>query len=170
MARNLLELRSEGAKPKGGSRDDHDQTQTPAQIEGQAVGDHLGSPGRLVGEDPPHPPGLRAQEADRPANRQLAPALNGILFRMRTGCQWEQLPRTFGPKSTVHDWFQRWCAGGVMERIWAVLVQECDELGAVDGQGQSADAALGKARFGGEKGGPQSHRSRENGHPEVAAG
>src|SRR3954469_14771807 len=72
MARNLLELRSEGAKPKGGSRDDHDQTQTPAQIEGQAVGDHLGSPGRLVREDPPHPPGLRAQEADRPANRQLA--------------------------------------------------------------------------------------------------
>ena len=43
--------------------------------------------------------------------------LNGIIFRMRTGCQWEQLPRKFGPRSTVHDWFQRWCAGGVMERI-----------------------------------------------------
>src|SRR5215470_18380766 len=44
-------------------------------------------------------------------------ALNGIIFRMRSGCQWEQLPRKFGAKSTVHDWFQRWCGGGVMERI-----------------------------------------------------
>ena len=26
-------------------------------------------------------------------------ALNGILFRMRSGCQWEQLPRRFGPNS-----------------------------------------------------------------------
>ena len=32
--------------------------------------------------------------------------LNGIIFRMRSGCQWDQLPRKFGPKSTVHDWFQ----------------------------------------------------------------
>jgi len=118
-------------------------------------------------------PLLRQFGPKKPTGRRTAnwrAALNGILFRMRTGCQWEQLPRKFGPKSTVHDWFQRWCAGGVMERIWAVLVPECDELGAVDGQGQSADAALGKARFGGENGGPQSHRSRENGHPEVAAG
>src|SRR6201993_4340150 len=97
-------------------------------------------------------------------------ALNGIIFRMRTGCQWEQLPRKFGPKSTVHDWFQRWCQGGVMERIWAALVRGCDELGGVDWQWQSADAWLGKARFGGEKGGPEPHRSRQDGHQEVGAG
>ncbi len=97
-------------------------------------------------------------------------ALNGIIFRMRTGCQWEQLPRKFGPKSTVHDWFQRWCEGGVMERIWAALVAGCDELGGVDWQWQSADAMLGKARFGGEKDGPEPHGSRQDGHEEVGAG
>ena len=47
----------------------------------------------------------------RHANWRLI--LNGISFRMRSGCQWDQLPRKFGPKSTVHDWFQRWCADGV---------------------------------------------------------
>ena len=93
-------------------------------------------------------------------------ALNGIIFRMRTGCQWEQLPRKFGPKSTVHDWFQRRCEGRVMVRIWAVLVAECDELGAVDWRWQSADAMLGKARFGGEKDGQESHRSRQEGDQE----
>jgi transposase len=33
--------------------------------------------------------------------------LNGIIFRMSSGCQWDQLPERYGPKSTVHDWFQR---------------------------------------------------------------
>ena len=83
----------------------------------------------------------------RPANwRQV---LNGIIVRMRTGCQWDQLPRRFGPKSTVHNWFQRWVEGGVFEKIWAVLVTECDELEGVEWKWQAADGVLGKARLGG---------------------
>ena len=97
-------------------------------------------------------------------------ALNGILFRMRSGCQWEQMPRKFGPKSTVHDWFQRWCQGGIMQRIWEVLLKECAELGAVDWQWQAADGRLGKARFGGKKGGQEPHRSWEKGHQAKRAG
>ena len=69
----------------------------------------------------------------------------------RSGCQWDQLPERYGPKSTVHDWFQRWAAAGIFERIWAILVAECDELGGVQWQWQSADAMLGKARFGGKR-------------------
>src|SRR4029079_15532187 len=92
--------------------------------------------------------------------------LNAILFRMRSGCQWDQLPERFGPKSTVHDWFQRWVEGGIFEKIWAVLVAECDELGGVQWQWQSADAMLGKARFGGEKGGQEPHRPRQEGDQE----
>src|SRR4051812_24117906 len=72
MARNLLELRSERAESKGGSRDDHDPTQASTQTKIQTVGDHLGGPGRLVGEDPPRPLEVLAQEADRAANRELA--------------------------------------------------------------------------------------------------
>lgn len=78
-------------------------------------------------------------------------ALNGIIYRMRSGCQWDQLPRRFGPKSTVHDWFQRWNKNGVMERIWASLVSECEELGGLSWEWQSADGCMGKARFGGIK-------------------
>jgi putative transposase len=97
-------------------------------------------------------------------------ALNGIIFRMRSGCQWEQLPRKFGPKSTVHDWFQRWCQGGIMERIWEELAHECDELGAVDWHWQAADGRLGKARFGGKKGRQKPHRSRQKGLQGKRAG
>lgn len=90
-------------------------------------------------------------------------ALNGILFRLRTGCQWNKLPKEFGDDSSVHRWFQRWNQHGVMKQIWAVLVERCDELGGVDWDWQSADGAMGKARFGGEKDRAQSHGSRETG-------
>jgi putative transposase len=93
--------------------------------------------------------------------------LNGIIFRMRSGCQWDQLPERYGPKSTVHDWFQRWAKGGVFENIWALLVAECAELGGVEWKWQAADGMLGKARFGGEKDGQEPHRSRQEGHQEA---
>ncbi len=72
MARNLLGLRSERARPKGRSRDDQDQTQAPTPIEIQAVGDDLGDPRRPVGADPPDPQEVLAQEANRAADRELA--------------------------------------------------------------------------------------------------
>lgn len=76
-------------------------------------------------------------------------ALNGIIYQMRTGAQWNQLPAQFGDDSGVHRTMQRWIAKGVFERIWAVLIENCDELGGLDWDWQSADASLGKARFGG---------------------
>jgi putative transposase len=77
--------------------------------------------------------------------------LNGIIHRLRSGCQWNRLPEDFGDDSTIHRWFQRWCRNGVMGRIWAAPAAECEELGAVHWQWQSADGRLGKARFGGKK-------------------
>ena len=75
--------------------------------------------------------------------------LDAVIFRLRTGCQWNHLPADLPDDSTVHRTFQRWVRLGVLERIWAVLVAECDALGGVEWEWQAADAALGKARFGG---------------------
>jgi hypothetical protein len=38
---------------------------------------------------------------------------------------------------------------GVLDRIWAALVEECEEFGGVEWEWQAADGAVGKARFGG---------------------
>jgi putative transposase len=76
-------------------------------------------------------------------------ALNGIIYVMRTGGQWNQLPHQFGDDSSVHRTMQRWVTKGVFHRIWAVLIENCDELGGVNWDWQSADGAMGKARFGG---------------------
>ena len=76
-------------------------------------------------------------------------ALNGIIFRMRSGCQWNQLPEEFGDDSSVHRTMQRWIKKGVFKLLWAVLIENCEELGGVDWCWQSADTAMCKARFGG---------------------
>ena len=80
--------------------------------------------------------------------------LDGIIYRMRSGVQWNQLPREFGADSTVHGWFQRFAADGVLQEIWAALVAECDQLGAVGWGWQAADGVLGKSRFEGGARGP----------------
>ena len=88
-------------------------------------------------------------------------ALNGIIFRLRSGCQWNKLPKEFGDDSRIHHWFQVWCRSGVFERIWAALVEECAELDGVDWEWQSADGCMNKARFGGEKNRPESNGQRK---------
>ena len=104
------------------------------------------------------------EELDPPA--QFGPkridqrkALDGILFRMRSGVQWNHLPGEFGDDASVHRTFQRWVRRGVIGRLWAVLVEACDELKGVDWQWQSFDCATGKARHGGIR----SDRTRRTG-------
>lgn len=76
-------------------------------------------------------------------------ALNAILFRLRSGCQWNQLPERFPDDSSVHRAFQRWVRLGLFTRVWTVLVERCDQLGGVNWEWQAADGAMGKARLGG---------------------
>ena len=80
--------------------------------------------------------------------------LDAIIYRMRSGVQWNRLPRSFGADSTVHGWFQRFVADGVLEEIWAAVAAECDRLGAVFWEWQAADGVMGKSRFEGDKRGP----------------
>lgn len=78
-------------------------------------------------------------------------ALDGMIYRMRTGCQWNALPGEFGDDASVHRTMQRWVAKEVFPLIWSILVAECAELGGVDFDWQSADGAMRKARSGGIK-------------------
>lgn len=84
----------------------------------------------------------------------LRKVLDGIIHRMRSGCQWNQMPERFGANSTVHAWFQRLAGDGVLHAMWASLAASCDELGGVGWEWQAADGVMGKSRFEGEARGP----------------
>lgn len=95
-------------------------------------------------------------ELDPPASTgrprtDLRRALDGIIFVLRSGCQWNVLPKEFGDDSSVHRTLQRWIERGVLKAIWGGLIEQCEELGGVNWEWQSADAAMGKARLGGIK-------------------
>jgi len=89
--------------------------------------------------------------------------VDAIIFRVRTGCQWNHIPRVYGDDATIHRTFQHWVELGLFEQIWALLIEECEELGLVDWEWQAADGAMGKARLGGDKIGPNPTDRAKNG-------
>lgn len=74
--------------------------------------------------------------------------VDGLIWLARTGAQWSQLPRQFGPKSTVHERFTEWMTTGVLERAWAVLLRAYDGEIGLDWDWQAADGCIVKAPFG----------------------
>jgi transposase len=47
--------------------------------------------------------------------------LNRVLYVTKTGCQWRQLPPSFGRWSTISGYFNRWAQEGIWQRIHTVL-------------------------------------------------
>ena len=47
--------------------------------------------------------------------------LNGILWRLRTGAPWRDIPERYGPRTTLYNRFVRWRAAGVWDRILAAV-------------------------------------------------
>jgi hypothetical protein len=58
--------------------------------------------------------------------------LDGILWILRTGAQWEDLPRRYPPKSTCHRRFQEWTASGVFDEILTTLAEDLRDRGGID--------------------------------------
>lgn len=74
--------------------------------------------------DPPKPTGRKREDARK--------ILDGIIYRFRTGCQWNDLPEKYGEDSTVHRTLQRWVEINLFAMLWTLLVAECGELALVD--------------------------------------
>lgn len=70
--------------------------------------------------------------------------VEGIIYRLRTGIAWRDLPRSFGPHQTVSKRHRRFCADGTWDKIHARLVAEADAEGDVDWQ-VSVDSTINRA-------------------------
>jgi len=59
------------------------------------------------------------------------PVLNGILWVLRTGAPWRDMPERYGKWKTCHDRLLRWRRQGVWERVLQALQGEAEAVGEV---------------------------------------
>lgn len=76
--------------------------------------------------------------------------MDGIYYRLRTGCQWKAIPRSLMASSTVHDYFQAWQEAGVFYRLWHEALKLYDDKVGIEWLWQALDGAMTKAPLGGE--------------------
>ena len=56
----------------------------------------------------------------------------GILFRVRTGVPWRDLPERYGSWKTVYERHRRWSADGTWDRVLGAVQADADLAGRVD--------------------------------------
>src|SRR5829696_7562412 len=64
--------------------------------------------------------------------RDSRDVLNGILWILRTGAPWHELPERYPPYQTCHRRFQRWVEEGVLSHILEALTKALNERGGLD--------------------------------------
>ncbi|MFD0415599.1 IS5 family transposase [Streptomyces sp. NPDC127108] len=99
--------------------------------------------------------------------------INGILFRLRTGIPWRDLPTRFGSWKTVYDRHRRWSADGTWDRMLRSVQADADAEGRIDWSMVSVDSTVCRAhqhaagalglppRITGKRARPVQHRADE---------
>lgn len=76
--------------------------------------------------------------------------LNGILWILKTGAQWSELPQPkYPPYQTCHRRFQEWTKKKVFENILTALAQDIEERGKIDLKECFIDGTFSSAKKGG---------------------
>jgi transposase len=94
---------------------------------------------------------LPPEKSNKTIGRPVVPfrkVLDGILYVLRTGCQWKMIPKEYGSGSTCHRRFQEWSTSRVFQKLWTRLLQVYDDLVGIQWRWQSLDSICVKAPLG----------------------
>jgi transposase len=92
---------------------------------------------------------------EKPGNtvgRPIVPfrkVMDGVMFILRTGCQWKMLPSEYGSGSTCHRRFQEWVRTDIFKRVWSRVLKEYDNIKGIGWNWQSLDSISVKSPLGG---------------------
>ena len=81
--------------------------------------------------EPLLPKAKRSAKGGRPPIENLE-VLEGILWVLRTGAPWKDMPPRYPPYQTCHRWFQTWVRQGVFKQILTELGEDLYRRGAID--------------------------------------
>ncbi|GEM85991.1 transposase [Meiothermus granaticius] len=76
---------------------------------------------------PPQPAKGRKRSQDREV-------LSGIMYRLKTGCRWRDIPKVEGyaPGSRCHYWHDRWVRQGLWDGMWQQILGRLWAAGKLD--------------------------------------
>lgn len=97
---------------------------------------------------------LPKEKPSKTVGRPITPyrkVLDGILYVLRTGCQWKMLPREYSSGSTCHRRFQQWNNLDLFKKIWLKLLKIYDKEIGINWNWQSIDSISVKSPLGGRK-------------------
>jgi len=75
------------------------------------------------------PPVIQTRGRPRRPDREI---LNGVLWILRSGARWCDLPDRFPPYQTCHRRFQQWVKDGRLERVLETLAEDLRTRGDMD--------------------------------------
>lgn len=74
--------------------------------------------------------------------------LEGILWILRSGARWKDLPRSFPSYVTCWRRFSEWSLSGVWDQAWERLIKQLDERGQINWNEGFADGTFAAAKKG----------------------
>ena len=75
--------------------------------------------------------------------------LNGILWVLRTGAQWSELPKRYPSYQTCHRRFQEWVKAKVFQKILRHLARHLEKQGSLSLEECFLDGTFSSAKKGG---------------------
>jgi transposase len=75
---------------------------------------------------------VRRKVRSGPRESRLRAVLEGVLWVLRAGAPWQELPRGFPSPQTCNRWYVRWAADGTLERVLGLLATDVETRGGVD--------------------------------------
>ena len=94
------------------------------------------------------PPTIRGRGRPRRSERDV---MNGVLWILRSGARWCDLPARFPPYQTCHRRFQQWVKDGTLKRVLETLAEDLRTRGGWDLSECFIDATFITAKKGAAK-------------------
>ena len=77
-------------------------------------------------------PEIRADGKGRPLVHDNRAVMNGVLWVLRTGAAWNDLPDRYPSSTTCFRRFSVWVGDGIMRKILEALAQDLEKRGGID--------------------------------------
>lgn len=71
--------------------------------------------------------------------------VNGMLWVLRTGAPWRDMPERYGKWQTVYSRFRRWREAGVWDRVLAAVQEKADQRGEIEWEVHFVDGSVVRA-------------------------